>query len=92
MAGGRGLPGELVGGAVGGGVEEVGVELDRLKAEGAARSFGVAADEVFAETVSHSDLAKRTHESFVAARTDVGGWMKLSEGAYFQQRNRVLGL
>jgi hypothetical protein len=49
-------------------------------------------EEVFAETVAHSDLAKRTHESFAAARADVGGWMKLSDTAYLLQRNRVLGL
>jgi TRAP-type mannitol/chloroaromatic compound transport system substrate-binding protein len=45
-----------------------------------------------AETIAHSDLAKRTHESFAAARADVGGWMKLSDTAYLLQRNRVLGL
>ena len=72
-------------------VKENGVELREFN-DDIYDSFGVAAEEVFAETVAHSDLAKRTHDSFVAARTDVGGWMKLSEGAYFQQRNRVLGL
>ena len=55
-------------------------------------SFGEAAQAVFEETMSHSDLVKRTHDSFAAARADVGGWMKLSEGAYFAQRNRALGL
>ncbi|MBT5263876.1 MAG: TRAP transporter substrate-binding protein [Rhodospirillaceae bacterium] len=55
-------------------------------------AFGKGAEEVFAETVAHSDLARRVHESFVAARTAVGGWMKLSEGGYYAQRNRVLGL
>ena len=55
-------------------------------------AFGEAAEEVFAEARAHSDLANRIHESFAAARADVGGWMKLSEGAYYKQRNRVLGL
>lgn len=55
-------------------------------------AFGEAAEEVFAEARAHSDLANRIHESFAAARADVGGWMKLSEGAYYRQRNRVLGL
>jgi TRAP-type mannitol/chloroaromatic compound transport system substrate-binding protein len=72
-------------------VKEHGVQLREFSDE-IYDSFGEAAEEVFAETVAHSDLAKRTHESFVAARADVGGWMKLSEGAYYTQRNRVLGL
>jgi TRAP-type mannitol/chloroaromatic compound transport system substrate-binding protein len=55
-------------------------------------SFGRAADEVFAEVVAHSDLAKRIHESFVKARANIGGWSKISDQAYVSQRNRVLGL
>ena len=55
-------------------------------------AFGRGASEVFKTTVAHSDLAKRIHESFSAARADVGGWMNLSEVAYLAQRNRVLGL
>ncbi|MEK9660239.1 MAG: TRAP transporter substrate-binding protein, partial [Alphaproteobacteria bacterium] len=37
-------------------------------------AFGRAADEVFAEVVAHSELAKQIHESFLKARADVGGW------------------
>jgi TRAP-type mannitol/chloroaromatic compound transport system substrate-binding protein len=55
-------------------------------------SFGEAAAEVYEETRKHSDLANRIHESFVTARTDVGGWKNLSEAAYYVQRNRVLGV
>jgi len=55
-------------------------------------SFGRAADEVFAEVIQHGDLTKRIHESFVKARTEVGAWAKISDVAYLQQRNRVLGL
>jgi TRAP-type mannitol/chloroaromatic compound transport system substrate-binding protein len=55
-------------------------------------SFGEAAAEVYEETRKHSDLANRIHESFVTARTDVGGWKNLSEAAYYAQRNRVLGV
>ena len=55
-------------------------------------AFGDAAAEVYEGTRAHSDLANRIYESFAAARADVGGWMKLSEGAYYKQRNRVLGL
>ena len=55
-------------------------------------SFGEAAEEVFAETVEHSDLAKRVHDSFVQARADVGGWAKIADQEYLRQRNRVLGV
>jgi TRAP-type mannitol/chloroaromatic compound transport system substrate-binding protein len=55
-------------------------------------SFGRAADEVFAEVIQHGDLTKRIHESFLAARTEVGAWAKIADVAYLQQRNRVLGL
>lgn len=55
-------------------------------------SFGEAADEVFDDVQKHSPLAKEIHESFVKARADVGAWAKVSDQAYVQQRNRVLGL
>ncbi|MEC8851546.1 MAG: ABC transporter substrate-binding protein, partial [Pseudomonadota bacterium] len=55
-------------------------------------AFGEASAEVFEETKAHSALAAEVHESFANARADVGGWMKLSESAYYAQRNRVLGL
>ena len=55
-------------------------------------SFGEAADEVYAEVVEHSGLAKRIHESMVKSRTEVGGWLNLGDAAYSRQRNRVLGL
>ncbi len=72
-------------------IKEHGVQL-REFSDDIYDSFGEAANAVFEETKSHSDLAARVHDSFAAARADVGGWMKLSEGAYYQQRNRVLGL
>jgi TRAP-type mannitol/chloroaromatic compound transport system substrate-binding protein len=55
-------------------------------------AFGDASAEVFEETRAHSALAAEVHDSFAAARAEVGGWMKLSESAYYAQRNRVLGL
>lgn len=55
-------------------------------------SFGKAAAEVFEETKAHSDLAKRVHESFAAARDDVGRWMLLADAGYINRRNRVLGI
>jgi len=55
-------------------------------------SFGEASEEVFDDVQKHSPLAKEIHESFVKSRTDVGAWAKISDQAYVQQRNRVLGL
>ena len=55
-------------------------------------SFGEAAAEVFEEVQQHDDLAKRIHQSFTASRDEVGSWAKISDQAYVQSRNRVLGL
>ncbi|MFT6155536.1 MAG: TRAP-type mannitol/chloroaromatic compound transport system substrate-binding protein [Neolewinella sp.] len=55
-------------------------------------SFGEAAEEVFEDVVAHSPLAAEIHESFVAARANIGAWAKISDQAYVAQRNRVLGL
>ncbi len=55
-------------------------------------AFGEASEEVFAETRKHSKLAARIHDSFASARKELGGWMKISDQAYLNQRNRVLGL
>lgn len=72
-------------------INEQGVQL-RQFSDSIYDAFGVAAAEVFAETAAHSDLAARVHESFVQARTDIGGWTKISDQAYLHQRNRVLGV
>lgn len=55
-------------------------------------SFGEAAEEVFEDVQKHSKLAKEIHTSFAAARENIGNWAKISDQAYVQQRNRVLGL
>jgi len=72
-------------------INEQGVQLRRFSDE-IYDSFGEAADEVFAEVVEHSDLARRIHESFLKARIEVGGWAKISDQAYVEQRNRYLGV
>ncbi len=72
-------------------IKEQGVQLRKFSDE-IYDSFGEAADEVFDEVRSHSDLASAVHDSFVAARADVGGWGNLAEVAYITQRNRVLGV
>ena len=72
-------------------INEQGVKLRRFS-DDTYDSFGEAAEEVFAEVRSHSPLAKRIHDSFLKARTDVGSWAKISDVEYIRQRNRVLGL
>ena len=72
-------------------ISEQGVQLKRFNNE-IYDAFGEAAEEVFAEVVEHSNLARRIHESFVASRANVGAWAKISDQEYVSQRNRVLGL
>ena len=66
-------------------LSDQGVQLKRFS-DDTYDSFGEAAAEVFAETIEHSDLAKRIHESFEKARADVGGWAKIADQEYLQQR------
>jgi TRAP-type mannitol/chloroaromatic compound transport system substrate-binding protein len=72
-------------------INEQGVKL-RQFSDDIFDSFGEAAEEVFAEVREHSSLAKRIDDSFVRARTAVGGWAKIADVEYVRQRNRVLGL
>ncbi len=72
-------------------IDEQGVKLRKFS-DDTYDSFGEAANEVFAEVQAHSPLAKRIHESFLKARQDVGSWAKISDVAYIEQRNRVLGM
>jgi len=54
--------------------------------------MGKAANEVFKDVTANSAMAKKVHDSFVAARNEIGGYYSVSDIAYLQQRNRVLGL
>ena len=72
-------------------IEEQGVILKEFN-DDVYDGFAEASAEVYAEVVEHSDLARRTHESFVNGRAEIGAWMKLSDGAYLKQRNRALGV
>ncbi len=72
-------------------VTEQGVKLREFN-DDVYDAFGEAAAEVFAETRKHSKLAAKIHDSFAKARVEVGSWMKISDQAYLNQRNRVLGL
>ncbi len=72
-------------------INEHGVELRKFSDE-VYDAFGEAAEEVFDETIQHSDLAARTHESFAKSRSEIGRWMLLADTGYTEQRNRVLGI
>ncbi len=72
-------------------IDEQGVKL-REFSDDIYDSFGAAAKEVMDETRAHSDLTNKIYESFDAARTSVGGWLKLADVGYSLKRNRVLGL
>ncbi len=72
-------------------IVEHGVKLREFNDE-IYEAFGKAAAEVQKEAAAHSDLANRIYQSFLAARTNVGGWMKLADVGYSTKRNTVLGL
>jgi TRAP-type mannitol/chloroaromatic compound transport system substrate-binding protein len=72
-------------------IEEQGVELRRFN-DDVYDAFGEASQEVIEEARDHSELAKRIFDSVVQSRQEIGGWMALSDVAYSQQRNRVLGI
>lgn len=72
-------------------IKEHGVDVREFSDE-IYDSFGEASEEVFEETRQHSDLVARVHDSFVNARTQVGGWANHAEAGYYRQRNRVLGV
>ena len=71
--------------------EEHGVKLRRFN-EDVYDAFGAAAEKVFDQVRAHDEITGRIHDSFVNARTEVGGWMNLSDVPYLEERNRVLGI
>ena len=72
-------------------MDEHGVKLREFN-DDVYDSFGEAAEEVMEETRAHSALSAKILDSFVDARKNVAGWMKLSDVGYSLKRNRVLGL
>ena len=78
-----------------------GAALERLQSEQGVEvrefnndvyeAFGRGAEEVFAEVVEHSALARRIHESMLAARKTVGTYQQLNDVEYVLKRNTVLG-
>jgi TRAP-type mannitol/chloroaromatic compound transport system substrate-binding protein len=72
-------------------IDEHGVQLREFN-DDVYDSFGEGSAAVMEETRAHSALAAKVHDAFAAARTEVAGWMKLSDVSYSLKRNRVLGL
>jgi TRAP-type mannitol/chloroaromatic compound transport system substrate-binding protein len=72
-------------------ISENGVKLRKFN-DDVYDAFGEASKAVFETVRVHSDLANRIHESFLKARKDLGAWSKISDQAYVEQRNRVLGV
>lgn len=72
-------------------VNEQGVKLREFNDE-IYDALAMAAEEVFAETRQHSELAARIHDSFANARSELGAWAKIADQAYLVQRNRALDL
>ncbi len=70
-------------------IKDQGVEVREFNDE-IYEAFGRGSEEVFAEVVQHSDLAKRIHESMVATRKTVGSYQQLNDVEYILKRNRVL--
>ena len=72
-------------------IDEHGVEL-RAFSDDVYEAFGEASKEVFEETRDHSALAKKIDDGFRESLMTIGGWFAISEVAYQQKRNRVLGI
>ena len=53
-------------------------------------AFKRGSDEVYAEVVEHSALAKKIHESAMNARKVVGDYVQLNDVAYVNKRNAAL--
>ena len=72
-------------------VNEQGVKLRKFSDE-MYDAFGEASNEVYAEIEAYDDLAKRCLGSYLKARKSLGGWTKLADQSYLEQRNRVIGV
>ncbi len=71
-------------------INEQGVKLRNFSEE-IYDAMAEAAAEVYEEVTKDAKVAK-VHQSFVAAREELGGWTKISDQAYLEQRNRIFGL
>ncbi len=72
-------------------INDHGVELRSFTDE-VWDSFGSAAAEVFEETRNHSELAAKINDDFQLKLRELGGFRKIAEIEFSNQRNRVLGI
>ena len=71
-------------------INDQGVTVREFNSE-VYEAFGRGSAEVYAEVVEHSPLARRIHESMLAARKTVGEYQQLNDVEYVLKRNAVLG-
>jgi len=71
-------------------VQQQGVEVREFNDDVYA-AFKRGSDEVYAEVEVHSPLAKKIHDSCMAARKTVGDYVQLNDVAYTNKRNAALG-
>ncbi|MGI9400983.1 MAG: TRAP transporter substrate-binding protein [Rhizobiaceae bacterium] len=72
-------------------INDHGVELKEFNDDIYA-AFGEAAQEVLEEARDHSPLSKKIMDAVVDARQEIGSWTALSDMAYVQKRNEVVGI
>ena len=70
-------------------VNEHGVELREFN-EDVIDAMGAAAEELYEDLSEGSELTQRIVASFKKSRSEISGWLKLADSAFFNQRNRVL--
>ena len=55
-------------------------------------AFGEAAEELYEEVRDHSELARTVTDAYWESLREIGGYRKLAEVEFSQQRNRVFGI
>ena len=70
-------------------VNDHGVELREFN-EDVIDAMGEAAEELYEELAEGNELTGRILASFKQSRSEISGWLKKADSAFFTQRNRVL--
>jgi len=71
-------------------INDHGVQLREFSDE-IYEAFGEASAEVIEEARQYDDLSTRIYDSVLQKRDEIGAWTALSDMAYVQKRNQVLG-
>ncbi|MEO0810317.1 MAG: TRAP transporter substrate-binding protein, partial [Pseudomonadota bacterium] len=72
-------------------IEENGVVLKSFNDE-IFEEFANATAEVLEEIRGYDALTQKVNDEFMAALREIGGWQKIAEIAFSNQRNRILGI